>query len=164
MGDSYFLIGKPYLKHHIGAICVWLAAAANYETSLMHGVVLVCLLETGAVLVQISRAMGKILALRTLVCIGYTLTRIAVAWYWGFTLYTNYIFYLSSVNTFSIVNLCNIPIHVGLCFLITLNFKWCFTQWKSLARAFTNSGNKENFYEFHQKVIGNISSSPEVAA
>lgn len=133
--DSYFLMERPYLKHHIGAICVWISAALHYEASLIHCVVLVCLFEIGAVIVQLSRTLRNILWLRALLCVGDTITRFAVAWYWGFTLYTSYVLYFSNPLIYSIFN---IPIHIGLCFLVFLNFNWTYFQWKALAVACKN--------------------------
>jgi len=158
--DSYFLLKTNYLKHHIGAIVVWLLAAFHYETSLIHGVMFVSIFETGAILVQLSRFLSNNIPFRALICIGYTLTRITVSWYWGFSLYTS-LYYSFGSHMSVIDNILNIPIHLCLIFLVCLNLKWTYLQWKSLYRAYCvmkPTEKLENFHDVHQKVIGNVRS------
>merc|ERR1711879_222382 len=151
--DSFFLARKAYLKHHIGAIIVFLICAYHHHTSLIHSICVVTLFELGAVLVQLSRAFPN-LGFRTLICIGYTSTRLALGWYYGFIYHTACAFW--DTSSFA-VNMSYIPITMCLIFLLGMNFQWCFLQWKALFQAFMTSQQTSDFYSFHQKIIGNTS-------
>jgi len=146
-----FLVHKNYLKHHIGAIAVWMLAAYHHDTSLVHGAIVVALFETGAILVQCSRMYPKVFWFRSIVCIGYTSTRVALAWYYGFIYYTCYQYW----STCSLlVQIVYIPIFSSLLFLLALNAKWTMLQWKALYRVYKQN-NGMDFYSYHQKIIGN---------
>ena len=145
-----FLIHRRYLKHHIGTILVWLLAAYHHDTSLVHGVVVVALFETGAILVQCSRMFPNVLWFRFLVCVGYTSTRLSLAWYYGFIFHTFIQFYATCST---VVQLTYYPIFASLLFLLAINAKWTCMQWKALYKSFTVEG--LDFYSYHQKIIGN---------
>jgi len=149
--DSYFLVRKAYLKHHIGAIMTWVAAAYHHETSLIHGVCVICLFECGAILVQLSRAFPENLIWRTLVCMGYTFTRLSLAWYYGFIWVTTSI---NFPNDSLFVKLGYPIIWAGLLFLIVLNAKWTMMQWQALIKAYKKRGDSD-FFTYHQQIIGN---------
>ena len=148
--DSYFLIQSPYLKHHIGAIIAWLFTAFHHETSIVHGTVAIAIFELGAILVQFSRLFPKALLCRLFVCMGYTCTRIALAYYYGFIIYTCVLFWDS----------CPLYVQVGygpilgsLLFLQVLNANWTFLQWKAFAKVLKSETGMD-FYSYHQKILG----------
>jgi len=149
--DSFFLVRKAYLKHHVGAIIVFLICSYHHHTSLIHSVCVVTLFELGAVLVQLSRAYPNLI-FRTFICIGYTATRLAIGWYYGFIYYTASAFWETSSLA---VNLSYIPIAMCCIFLLGMNFNWCYLQWNALFRAYKNSKQSSDFYSFHQQIIGN---------
>lgn len=148
--DSYFLVQRTYLKHHIGAIIVWLVAAFHHETSLVHGAVVIALFELGAILVQLSRVFPKIVSFRLFVCTGYTCTRLGLGWYYGFILYSCIQFW-PACSVY--VQLGYVPIFGSLLFLLVLNAKWTFLQWKAFAKILVSEGGMD-FYSYHQKIIG----------
>jgi len=150
--DSYFLKHKTYLKHHIGAIIAWLIASRHHETSLVHGAVVIALFEMGAVLVQLSRMFSKYLIFRCFVCMGYTATRLSLTWYYGFIFYTCYQFF-SSCST--LLQFTYFPIFAALLFLLAINTKWTYLQWKALYKAFVTTQPQMDFFSYHQKIIGN---------
>ena len=146
-----FMIHRSYLKHHIGAILAWILAAYHHETSLIHGAVVIAIFETGALLVQSSRMFPKVLWFRFLVCVGYTSTRISLAWYYGFILYTC-IQLWSSCSTF--IQCSYLVVFASLLFLLALNAKWTVMQWKALVKACRENPDMD-FFSYHQKIIGN---------
>jgi len=155
--DSYFLVRRAYLKHHIGAIVTWLCSAYHHSGSLVHGVSLICLFEMGAILVQLSRVLPKNLLSRTFVCVGYTCTRICITWYYGFAAYYN-IALLSEGTIFTTIT--DIGIWTGLLFLLVLNVKWTLMQWKALIMSIpyfskTKAEDQKDFFTYHQEIIGN---------
>lgn len=150
--DSFFLVRKTYLRHHIGAMTIFLISAYHHHTSIIHGVCVVALFETGAILVQMSRAFPNIY-FRTFVCIGYTLTRITLGWYYFFIFYTTMQFW-DTIST--IMQLSYLPMYAGLIYLLKMNFTWCGLQWKALFEAIKAPKDKRtDFYSYHQKIIGN---------
>ena len=153
--DSYFLVHKAYLKHHVGAIVAWLIAANHHETSLVHGAVVIALFEIGAILVQLSRMFAKTLWFRFFVCLGYTGTRVSLTWYYGFIFYTCYQLF-TSCSTF--IQFSYIPVFAALLFLLALNAKWTMLQWRAFIKALSDS-NSLDFYTYHQQIIGNTSTT-----
>ena len=149
VADSFFLQGTSYLKHHIGAIVVFVSASYHHYSSGIHQVCVVTLFESGAILVQLSKSFPN-LTFRSIICVGYTATRVALAYYYGFIIYTNYML-LPTMNL--TVKLVYIPIYSGLFFLLAMNAKWCYLQWKSLIKAYRTSSTSD-FYSLHQKIIG----------
>jgi len=165
--DSYFLVRKAYLKHHIGAITVWVMAAYHHETSLVHGVVIITLFETGAILVQLSRMYPNNLPFRTLICAGYTCTRLSIAWYYGFTWTTTMTFFWDASPFKQALYFLIWP---GLIFLLVLNAKWTFMQWKALIKSYAvrfgkkEKDDQEDFFTYHQRIIGNTTPAAPVKA
>jgi len=148
--DSFW-VHKNYLKHHIGAIIAWVGAAYHHETSIIHGAVVIAIFETGAILVQCSRMFPKQILFRTFVCCGYTATRLTLTWYYGFIFFTC-LQYWSTCSLFLQVSyLC---IFASLLFLLALNAKWTYLQWKALYKV-CREKNSLDFYSYHQKIIGN---------
>ena len=153
--DSFYIHGA-YIKHHIGASLVYFICFYHTDVSLLHCIAGIGFFEFGAVLVQISRAFPKSLTLRTFVCVGYAASRISLGWYYG------YIYYQCQEdwNTFNIYQkLGYIPIFISIIFLLVINFRWTFLQWKSLVKAYTARFSKqetESFFEYHQKILGNV--------
>lgn len=148
--DSYFLVKKTYLKHHIGAIVAWLVTANHHQTSVVHGTVAIALFELGAILVQLSRVFPNVIAFRFFICSGYTGTRLALTWYYGFILYSCIQFW--STISF-VIQIGYVPIFTALLFLLVLNMKWTFLQWKAFVKVLRADGT--DFYSYHQKIIGN---------
>jgi len=155
--DSYFLLRTPYLKHHIGALLCWTFASCHASTSIICGGITIGLFELGALLVQLSRMYPSNLPFRAVICLGYTSTRVCLAWVYGF---------------FCVVMMtswegCSLYVKIGYCilwpaliFLLVLNAKWTFLQWRALYRAVYARYNKsvdagEDFFTFHQRIIGN---------
>lgn len=148
--DSYFLVQRTYLKHHIGAIVAWLATSFHHETSLVHGTAVIALFEVGAILVQFSRMFPKALLFRLFVCSGYTASRVALTYYFGFIVYAAIQFW-HEIPLF--VQLGYVPILSSLAFLLVLNAKWTFLQWKAFSKVVASNGGLD-FYSYHQKIIG----------
>jgi hypothetical protein len=148
--DSFFIARTSYLKHHLGAIAAYLLTAYHHESSLILSVCTMSLFEMGAILVQTSRVFPNLFC-RTLICIGYTSTRIGLAWFYGF-IYTLGATYLAvgDWKTYAVLY----SLYTCLVFLLGMNFNWCFLQWRALIRAFV-SKQSPDFYSYHQKIIGN---------
>lgn len=165
--DSAYIWRTPYLKHHIGAIAAWvLAAGLCSGPYVVHGIVLISLFETGAILVQMSRLLRHVLWFRTLICMGYTATRVALTLYYIFTVYTSY-WGETATNIVQLV--ANVFTHCSVVFLVSLNWRWTTMQWQALAKSYsahygrTKSKNVEDFFTFHQRILGNSSATPTPA-
>src|SRR3990167_522661 len=158
--DSFY-IHSAYIKHHIGACFVYMLCFYHTEVSLLHCIAGIGFFELGAVLVQLSRAFPKSLLLRTFVCIGYAASRLALGWYYGFFVYQA----MTDWHSFSVLQrIFHFPINGSIVFLLIINFRWTFLQWRSLGRAFAarfaeKPDTEKSFFELHQQILGNVPSS-----
>lgn len=162
--DSFY-IHSAYIKHHIGACLVYLFCFYHTKTSLQHCSAGIGFFEYGAILVQLSRAFPNSLILRTFVCTGYAASRIGLAWYYGFVTYQAYRDW-DTINV--LAQLLYIPIYISLIFLLAINLRWTFLQWRSLVRAikaryYKTESKEKSFFEFHQQILGNVP-QPQVNA
>ena len=155
--DSFYIHGT-YIKHHIGACLTLLFGFHHTRVSLQHCSAGIGFFECGAILVQLSRAFPNSLLLRSFVCTGYAMSRTIITWYYGFIAYQAY----QDWNTIGLfAQLLYIPITVSLSFLLAINLRWTFLQWRALLRAIKaryskTEQNEKSFFEFHQQILGNV--------
>jgi len=157
--DSFY-VHSQYLKHHVAAVAAWILTAYHMEWSLIHGTFVISFFELGALCVQGSRFFPNNLFYRTFFCIGYTVSRIFLTYYILLIFYTTFYVYQPPIAFYS-----NVVIDVLLVFLLILNYKWTFSQWKMLFKLYSSKPARAeavDFWTFHQSIIGNTSSKQTV--